>query len=661
LEAGATVVPAARIISVSFSAWQGLVSDKPCKCRHLVKTFVETDGLFVGRGLRKSAAAGLVPAMLKPGTILLHDSRPEGGPSHLFAAPREVLVAHDAESARAALARLDAAGREGLWAAGYFSYELGYLFEERLAHLLARPRTMPLLWMGLYENRETLAPAAAAQWLAAAAGPAAGIGAIAPDTDLQTYRPRFDRVMDYIARGDAYQVNLTLRAGFSHEGDAAALYRDVARRQPVAYGALLAAGNHDVLSFSPELFLEKRDGLLRTRPMKGTMPRGRTPEEDEAQRGKLAADPKNRAENLMIVDLLRNDLGRVAQMGTVKVTDLFTVEIYKSLHQLTSGITALPRENLRFSEILAALFPCGSITGAPKLRAMEIIAENEATPRGVYTGAIGAIAPSGDFSFSVAIRTLVLTPDGRGEIGIGGGVVADSTAESEYEEALLKLSFLKPRDPIALIETLAFRPQGGLVLLDRHLERLARSAAYFGIPLPAGAAAAALAAAGKDYEEPMRVRLLLEEDGALSISAVPLAPTDPQKPFRFVLASEPVDENNPLLYHKTTARAFLDEPRQRAAKAHGVDEVVFTNGRGELTEGSITTLFVERDGVLLTPALASGLLPGTLRAQLLAEGRAREAVLTPADLEGAEKLYLGNSVRGLMPAQWVRVSTGPSK
>lgn len=594
--------------------------------------------------------------MLTPGTILLDDARPTGaGRSLLFSAPRQVLVAHTAAEARAALDRLDRLRAEGLWAAGYLAYELGYLFEERLESLLPPRSATPLLWIGLYDAPSPVDPDA---WLAEAAGAGATLDSIVPRRSFADYRPGLEAVKAHIEAGDTYQVNLTFKADFRHAGDPVALYAGLRRRQPVAFGALMDCGDHLVLSASPELFVENRGGTLRARPMKGTMPRGRTPEEDESQRRALAADPKNRAENLMIVDLLRNDLARVAAMGSVKVTDLFTVETYKSLHQLTSGITAQLQPGLAFSDILAALFPCGSITGAPKIAAMEIIAANEAGPRGVYTGAIGYLAPDGDFSFSVAIRTLVLDRGGSGEIGVGGGIVADSTARSEYEEALLKLKFLTPEEPVALIETLLWEPGRGYALLDRHLERLVRSAAYFAIPLPQDAALVALTEAAAGFDGPMRVRLLLEESGAPSVTASALPPPSGQ-PFRFVLAETTVDSANRLLFHKTAARAFLDEPRKTAAERFGVDEVVFCNERGELTEGSITSLFVERDGMLFTPALRCGLLPGTLRAEFLASGRAREAVLTPNDLKTADGLFLGNSVRGLLPAQWIENPAGP--
>ncbi len=588
--------------------------------------------------------------MFAPGTVLLHDNLGPQGQNLLFTQPREVLVAHDAATARSALRRLESAGREGLWAAGYLAYELGFLFEERLTGLLPEKTATPLLWFGLYD---------APQW-PDATGLAAlfdrtGEGKVRdlePCLSLSEYEAAFARVKSLIAAGDTYQVNLTLKARFHCQGDPQGLYRTLTRSQPVAYGSFIHAGDHYVLSRSPELFVSGEGDRLRARPMKGTLKRGRTLAEDDTGRAALAGDEKNRAENLMIVDLLRNDLGRIAQIGSVRVTDLFTVETYRSLHTMTSGIEARKRPGLGMVDLLENLFPCGSIIGAPKLRAMEIIHEVEKGPRGLYTGSIGYIAPNGDLAFNVAIRTAVIDAEGRGEIGIGGGIVSDSVAADEYEEALLKLKFLSdPAPPVTLIETFRWTPEDGYALHHRHLERLIDSASYFALPASRDGVAVFLAEKARDWTAPMRVRLTLSDAG-LGLTAVPLPPTPEH--FRFAIATEILDSASVWLAHKTTNRAFYDQPRQRAHDAAGLDELVFSNERGELTEGSFTNLFVQRGGTLVTPPLSSGLLPGTLRAELIATGKAQERVLTLADLHAAEAIFLGNSVRGLVPAQWVK-------
>ena len=591
--------------------------------------------------------------MMTPGTLLLHDNLTANGQNLLFSAPREVLVAHTTAEARAALTRIAEAGRDGLWAAGYLAYELGFVFEERLEALLPARSQTPLLWFGLYDTPQRLGPDQVQQLLAEA--PDGRAMAVTPVPGLADYEKPFHRVKALIAAGDSYQVNLTFKARFALEGHPLGLYRRLAQSQQTAYGAYLDAGDHQVLSRSPELFVSSTGGQLSARPMKGTLRRGRTISEDAAGRAALAGDEKNRAENLMIVDLLRNDLGRIALTGTVQVTDLFTVETYRSLHSMTSGIQARKRPDVDIIEVLENLFPCGSITGAPKLRAMEIIHDLEAGPRGLYTGSIGYLAPNGDFAFNVAIRTAVIDSDGRGEIGIGGGIVADSVARDEYEEALLKLTFLSdPAPPVTLIETFKWTPEDGYVLLDRHLDRLMASAAYFNLQALRDGVLSYLTARALDWTASMRVRLTLSADG-LDLSAVPLPPT-PTK-FRFAIAEEALDSTSVWLAHKTTNRAFYDQPRQRAHDAFGLDELVFTNEHGALTEGSFTTLFVERDGLLLTPPLGAGLLPGTLRAELLATGKAEERALGLADLCNADAIWLGNSVRGLVRAEWVELET----
>jgi len=592
--------------------------------------------------------------MFTSGTVLLHDTRNPAGENLLFQNPRETLIAHTPDEARAALGRLQQAQSEDLHAAGYFAYELGFLFEDRLVHRLPARSDTPLLWFGLYDAPQRLTAKQADDVLATHAGPSGQAVDIAPVWDFPAYEIAFDRVKSLIAAGDTYQVNLTFKARFRLDGDAVALYRDLVRKQPVAYGALIHAGTHIVLSRSPELFVSNRAGTLSARPMKGTIKRGRTLAEDEAGRAALARDEKNRAENLMITDLLRNDLGRIAEIGSVEVTDLFTVETYRTLHTMTSGISAQLKRGVSTSGTIANLFPCGSITGAPKLRAMQIIHDVETGPRGLYTGSIGHIAPNGDFAFNVAIRTATIQNDGRGEIGIGGGVVADSKAAEEYNEALLKMQFFTdPATPITLIETLAWHRDQGYVLLDRHIARMAASAAYFGMAFDASKKSSMLTDLAQNFTAPaMRVRFILDERDGPSVTSTELPPNPPE--FKFLIASEPLQSTSLWLAHKTTNRAFYDEPRIRAHAAHGVDEVIFLNENNELTEGSITSLFVLRDGVLLTPALSAGLLPGVLRAELLDTGRAKEQTLHLADLQSADKIFLGNSVRGLISARWIQ-------
>ncbi len=587
--------------------------------------------------------------------VLLDDSLTQGGRSLLYAEPERVVFANTPEDVETGLDEVSAGLARGLHAAGFFSYELGYCLEPKLRSLLPADRRVPLFWIGLFGAPRALDDTGTRAWLDDNGGTErAKISDLTLSWTREQYTDAFAKVEDYISAGDVYQINLTLKYHFAFEGDPVALYAALRRKQRVAYGALIAAPTFNVLSLSPELFFRREGKHMSTRPMKGTAPRGRTPREDARLKTWLAMDEKQRAENLMIVDLLRNDLGRVAKIGSVEVTDLFTVETYRSVLQMTSGISAELRSDMGLKDMLRALFPCGSVTGAPKVRAMEIIRELEAAPRGVYTGAIGHIAPSGDAQFNVAIRTVVLDARG-GEMGIGSGIVADSKADSEFEECLLKAQFLtRPDAPFALIETVRYECGMGFHLIERHLARLQSSAAYFGYPFSREAVLQALDEESASVEAPVAMlRLLLGEDGAITVTSTAIELPTKDTVWRFVISDQRLDEKDPFFYHKTTRRQFYDREMERQKALTGCDEVVFLNKKGELTEGTRTNLFVELDGRLFTPALTCGLLPGTLREELLDLPRAAasEAVLTPQDLLNADRIYLGNSVRGLVRAE----------
>jgi para-aminobenzoate synthetase / 4-amino-4-deoxychorismate lyase len=587
--------------------------------------------------------------------VLLDDSLTPGGRSLLYVEPERIVSAHAPGEVEAALDAISAGLARGLHAAGFFSYELGLCLEPKLEGLLPTGPRVPLLWIGLFRAPRSLDDAGTRAWLEAnGAAERAKISDLHLSWSREQYAQAFNTVEDYIAAGDVYQINLTLKYHFAFEGNPVALYAALRRKQRVAHGALIGTPDLNVLSLSPELFFRREGKHMSTRPMKGTAPRGRTPREDARLKTWLAMDEKQRAENLMIVDLLRNDLGRVAKIGSVEVTDLFTVETYRSVHQMTSGIEAELRSDMGLNDMLRALFPCGSVTGAPKVRAMEIISEIEGDARGIYTGAIGHITPSGDAEFNVAIRTVVLDKNG-GEMGIGGGIVADSKEESEFEECLLKAHFLTKVDaPFELIETLRFESGKGFHLLERHLARLQSSADHFGYPFSREAVLAALDAEAARVQAPIAmVRLLLAEEGSITVTSTAIELPTKDTVWRFVISDQRLDEKDPLFYHKTTRRQFYDREMERQKALTGCDEVIFLNKKGELTEGTRTTLFIELDGRLFTPALACGLLPGTLREELLDLPRAAasEAVLSPQDLLSADRIYLGNSVRGLIRAE----------
>ncbi|MGE3529064.1 MAG: aminodeoxychorismate synthase component I [Methyloceanibacter sp.] len=594
--------------------------------------------------------------------VLLDDSLTPSGRSLLYANAERIVAAHTPGEVEGALEEVEAGLAAGLHAAGFFAYELGYCLEPKLRRLLPGDGNVPLLWLGLFGAPQALDDNGTRAWLEAQGeGGKAAISGLELSWTRAAYDEAFARVQDYIAAGDVYQINLTLKYRFGFAGDPIALYAALRRKQRVAYGALIHTGALDVLSLSPELFFRREGKHISARPMKGTAPRGRTPREDSRLKTWLAVDEKQRAENLMIVDLLRNDLGRVARIGSVEVTDLFTVETYRSVHQMTSGITAELRSDMGLKDMLRALFPCGSVTGAPKVRAMEIIRELEGGPRGIYTGAIGHVAPSGDAQFNVAIRTVVLS-GGAGEMGIGSGIVADSKVESEFDECLLKANFLTKLDPpFELIETIRYERSQGFHLLERHLARLQSSAAHFGYPFSREAVLAALDAETVRIEaEVALVRLLLAEDGAITVTSTAITLPTKDTVWRFTVSDRRLDEKDPFFYHKTTRRQFYEEEMERQKALTGCDEVVFLNSKGELTEGTRTNLFVELDGRLFTPALACGLLPGTLREELLDLPRAAasEAILTVQDLLAADRVYLGNSVRGLIRAELIGAGEG---
>ncbi|BCW91115.1 Isochorismate synthase MenF [Alphaproteobacteria bacterium SO-S41] len=574
--------------------------------------------------------------------LLLDDARP-GGASVLFRDPIDWIVATTPDEALAALARIDAAVAGGLWVAGSFAFELGYLLEPKLRPLYRQPGD-PLIAIGTYEKRVPVGGAALAAKFSDR--PAAALGSAEPSLDFAGYEKRFTRVRDYIAAGDVYQINLTFPLSLPVAGDPLArlvAWRAYAR---AGHAAILRLDDRDVFSFSPELFLAAEgDGVIRARPMKGTARRAPDANGEADAKAALQTDPKQRAENLMIVDLLRNDLSRVCEAGSVKVTDLFTVETYPTLHTMTSGIEGRLRPGLAPSEILRALFPCGSVTGAPKVRAMEIIAETEASPRGFYCGAIGAFGPGGEIDLNVAIRTLVHEHGAaRLRMGVGGGLVYDSKARSEYAECLLKARFAAS-EPFELLETLRWEPDAGYVFLEEHIGRLARAAAYFLFPYDERVVLAALEDHAT-HAEPRRVRLRLAATGEALVESAALG--EMKGPLRLAVAATRVASDDPFARHKTTRRAVYDAALAEA-KALGADEAILLNEHGRVADGSFTTLFVLKDGALLTPPVSEGALDGILK-RVLAGRSIVETPLTLNDLRSAEALYAGNSVRGLFLA-----------
>ncbi len=582
----------------------------------------------------------------RPPFVLLETTRP--GPwdreNLFFQAPRAVLTYRPGDDLAQFWRGVEEALAKGFWLAGFWSYEFGYWQNPKLYPLRKVPEKVPLAWLGVFERPLCLP------------SPLGGELSLRPDfkalrlsLGFSEYAEALGRIKEYIASGDTYQVNFTFKYLFETKIPPEELYLFLRPKQKVAYAACLKTKEFSVLSFSPELFLRRKGPRLWTSPMKGTVRRGRTLAEDRSLARWLATDRKNQAENVMIVDLLRNDLGQVCLPGSVFVQELFKVERYETLQQMISTVEGTLPQDFSWAELWQALFPCGSVTGAPKLRTMQIIAELEKAPRGVYTGAVGYISPSGDFVFNVAIRTLVLDQRGQGEFGIGSGVVWDSDPEKEYEECRLKARFLLEEGRrFALVETMRFEPGQGFPLKDLHKQRLAASAAYFDYPFSERDLEALLGEVAFSLERPAKVRVLLSAEGELEVEAYALDAVE--VPVKIGLLRRSVTEKEPFLYHKTTYRPWYEAPRKKAQE-QGLFDVVLINAQGELTEGTITNIFLEIDGVLYTPPVEKGLLPGVLRTLLLERGRVKEAPLKVSDLKKAAKVYVGNAVRGLLPVR----------
>ena len=581
--------------------------------------------------------------------VLFDDARESGAaPARLYRDPVTVLRADSPEQLENCLEQISAAYEQGLHAAGYISYEAGLVWEDRLADRLPDTLPTPLLWFGVFRDYDLLSPEQLVEMLPSPDG--AWLGALRPTITRENYDSAFQKVQDYIIAGDIYQANLTFHAIASYAGHPLALYAAIRGRAQAGYGGVVFDGTNWMLSFSPELFFALKDGRITARPMKGTAARVADAKADAAVRAELQSDPKQRAENLMIVDLLRNDLSQVAEQGSVKVPELFHIESYPTIHQMTSTATAQLQDGLDAVDVIRQIFPCGSITGAPKIRAMEIIDELECPPdgigpRGIYCGSIGRFDANGDAAFNVAIRTFFLK-DGKEtlSIGLGSGVVADSDGDDEWRECLAKGRFAKVDvnaqggHKVDLIETMAFDPASGIARLEAHLERMKTSARALEFEFDRHAARNAIQAITFHQETPAMVRLHLAQSGVLAIELKPM-PAPQDGPVRCQLVPMQTDKQDFRLHHKTSDR--------RVYEVDGLPDGVypiFVDANGFITEGVIWNIFVESNGKLLTPKLSRGVLPGVFRAELLENGQAVEADLTAEDLAGG--FLVGNSVRG---------------
>ncbi len=567
-----------------------------------------------------------------------------------FADPVEILTARTLDQVHGCLERIETSG---LWAAGFISYEAAGAFDDALKTYA--PGSLPLLQFGLFhppspEDSGVTGTYELGEWV--------------PSVTRGEYAAAIAAIKEHIAAGDTYQVNYTFRLNADFTGSPFDFFYDLAAAQQGRYAAFIETDEFAICSASPELFFELRDGVITSKPMKGTMPRALTAAADRAVAEALKNSAKDCAENIMIVDMIRNDIGRIAESGSVETVSRFDVEKYPTVWQLTSTVHGKlkPRMNAnereKFAEIMKALFPCASITGAPKAKTMEIIRNLETSPRGIYTGAIGFIAPDGAAQFNVAIRTAVVDRiNGLVEYGIGGGIVWDSNPEDEYREAISKARILTRRFPeFQLLETMLWE-DGKIFLLERHLKRLADSAEYFDFSASGGSAEGGKwlndirdGLCGLKFDEPMRIRLLLNKDGTFEVGrAVLSAPrtAGDSRPYLLALAKEPVDSGDVFLYHKTTNRAVYEKAK---ATFPDTDDVLLFNERGEVTESCIANVVVELDGRKVTPPASCGLLAGTFRDELLARGEIEERIVMLDDLKRADSICLINSVRKWRPA-----------
>lgn len=558
-----------------------------------------------------------------------------------FESPREIVTANEITRVLPALERVESWCDAGGYAAGFISYEAAPAFDNAL---VAHPLTdFPLLWFGLYDapqvfafERSTLnVERLNAAW--------------SPNVSRDAYNDAIARVRESIARGDTYQVNYTMRLRAGFDGDAMQLFLQLVRAQPNSYAAFLDTGRFVIASASPELFLSREGSVLTMKPMKGTAPRGRFTREDRERANWLHHSEKNRAENVMILDMARNDLGKIAAVGSVTPTRLWDTERYPTVWQMTSTVQA--RSDASFVNVLRATFPCASITGAPKARTMQIIRELEPEPRRVYTGAIGFLAPNRRMQFNVGIRTALIDRETqRAEYGVGGGIVWDSEASDEYRETQHKARILTeaPRE-YSLLESLRWTPDDAFWLLGYHLRRLRDSADYFDFSFDEWDVVSQLERGAAALPRvPHKARLLLARDGELTFFAAPLeAQTEP---VRLALSPSPVNSSDRFLFHKTTARAVYDS----AFAARGdADDVLLWNERGEITETCAANIVVQFGDEFFTPPIESGLLGGTYRAFLLEQGKMVERVIPWQELNDARALFRVNSVRGWQRATLV--------
>ncbi len=586
--------------------------------------------------------------------------------AYLYKNPLRIISITDPHKLDDGFMQIQSAMEDGFHLAGWISYEAGLWFEDKLKSLIPEKLEYPLIYMGVYHNREILSSTECDYyWQEYDGASSYELQNIRLSLNHSKYETAFNQIKEYLKSGDIYQVNFTQKASFEFTGSGKSLYAALRKAQRVEYGAYIEGDDLQILSLSPELFIKKNKNELTTKPMKGTCKRGRTNAEDNEYSNALYNSDKEKAENLMIVDLLRNDLSKLAEKSSLDVKELFEIEKYRTLFTMTSTITAKLKTDKSAVDVMKAIFPCGSVTGAPKIRAQQIISELEQHQRGIYTGAIGYFTPSGDMCFNVPIRTITLKGSGqpdepmKGELGIGGAIVADSTFKSEYEECLLKAQFVtKKYTNFDLIESIYWSQSNGYRFIDEHLDRMQKSADYFDFHFDKKTIISELDGHSKYLGNGnYKVRLLLSRNGTTSISSFKVKMIE-KEPL-VVLANEVIDSNNPMFFHKTTDRAFYRDQLSKYKKHTNCFDVIFVNEYGELTEGSFSNLFLEKDGIFYTPPVECGLLAGVFRQFVLDDKDVNtvEKKLFAKDLKNADQLYLCNSIKGLIPVKFQDIQT----
>jgi len=596
--------------------------------------------------------------------------------SYIFTNPVDTIICHNYSEIKNAFERLKSYLSSNHYAAGFFSYEAGYSFEDSLHNLKRISKTQiscPLIWLGIFKSAIVFDHCARAykgenkflnnNYLSFRENRQQSsnykINNLKLNIDQKSYINVIKKIKELIRNGEIYEVNYTMKYKFDFSGSAYKLYQQLANRQSVAYSAFIKTKNFKLLSFSPELFFRKRGKHIQTMPMKGTIQRGKNLVEDSLNKNRLKNDAKNKAENLMIVDLFRNDLSRISEVNSVETKDIFWVEKYETLFQMTSEINSVLKKDIQFYELFKAIFPSGSVTGAPKIRTMQIIRDMEKEPRQVYTGAIGLFKPNGDAIFNVAIRTILLQGE-KGEMGVGSGIVNDSDPKQEYEECKLKGNFLtNSQKGFQLIETILWRTNSGFFLLKGHLKRLKESAEYFDFCYDENYIKKALSRIKKRFKENFsyKIRLLLFKNGDASISyrrekKSELAFNRSLRKKNIAISEHRTNSKDIFLYYKTTHRCLYNDEYKKYRKL-GCYDVLFRNEKEEITEGAISNIFIKLKGNYYTPPVSCGLLNGIYRMELLKKRKnIKEKILTLKDIQNADKIYMTNSVRGMVDVRF---------